>query len=136
MASGVTFSAAITRSPSFSLSSSSTRMTIFPCLISSMASVIVLRLIFEPFYLVFNLFQIALYPFKPVCHRIREMDVIQHRLRKTPSPLFDHSPSNTYHSGIPRDRFQYHRIGPNLYIVSYKDIPQDLCPNTYYNIIP
>src|SRR5690606_24049885 len=40
MASGVTNSAAITRSPSFSRSSSSTRMTILPALMSAMISVI------------------------------------------------------------------------------------------------
>ncbi len=38
IASGVTFSAAITMSPSFSLSASSTTTTIFPSLISSIAS--------------------------------------------------------------------------------------------------
>ena len=38
IASGVTISAARVKSPSFSRSSSSTRMTIFPCLISSIAS--------------------------------------------------------------------------------------------------
>ena len=41
IASGVTFSAAMVKSPSFSRSSSSTRMTIFPCRMSSMASSIV-----------------------------------------------------------------------------------------------
>src|SRR3972149_4226574 len=141
MASGVIFSAAITRSPSFSLSSSSTRMTIFPCLISSMASPIVLRLIFKTPYLVFNLFQIFLSPSKPVRHRIRKMDMVQHRLcqhclRKTSPSLLDHPPWNADHCGIRRDSLKDHRIGPYLYIVSYDDIPKDLCPNAHHDIIP
>ena len=45
IASGVVFSAAIIRSPSFSLSSSSTRMIILPFLMSSIASSIVLNFI-------------------------------------------------------------------------------------------
>ncbi len=43
IASGVTYAAAIQRSPSFSLSSSSTKITILPLLISTMASFIVLK---------------------------------------------------------------------------------------------
>ena len=43
MASGVTNSAAMVRSPSFSLSSSSTRMIILPCRISAMASSVLHR---------------------------------------------------------------------------------------------
>ncbi len=46
-ASGVTFSAAMQRSPSFSRSSSSTRMTILPCRMSSRASGMVARGIVE-----------------------------------------------------------------------------------------
>jgi len=48
MASGVVFSAAMTRSPSFSRSSSSTMMTIRPCRMSSMASSMVHRGMDEP----------------------------------------------------------------------------------------
>ena len=47
IASGVTFSAAMHRSPSFSLSSSSTRITILPFAISSMAPSMLLNLYFS-----------------------------------------------------------------------------------------
>ena len=51
IASGVTISAAISKSPSFSLSSSSTTIIIFPCFKSSTASKIVLNpVIKSPLY--------------------------------------------------------------------------------------